>query len=228
MACYIIEVNGKDMIVPASGIFETNVPVTSLKLKWGATANIDFIANLEETETEIQRESIYYYLQKVGQLYGTFEPNEALVPRIFNKYFVETSEYTQYLLRISKVRVEGDPGTVVYIKEEDADAASRYVLESSLEVGNNSNIASIAFGGVHLIESENPLIVREYEYVAKSGTYSDVSEIIDPVPNGVYNVGQGKKVYYHEAWYDFSNDHDVICPVNGIVDYYGEVVKGVY
>lgn len=228
MAGYIIEINGKDMIVPADGIFETNVPVTNLKLKWGATANIDFIANLEETETEIQRESIYYYFQKVGQLYGTFEPNEALVPRIFNKYFVETSEYTQYLLRISKVRVEGDPGAVVYIKEEDAAAASRYVLESSLEVGNNSNIASIAFGGIHLIESENPLIVREYEYVAKSGTYSDVSEIIDPVPNGVYNVGQGKKVYYHETWYDFSNDHDVICPVNGIVDYYGEVVKGVY
>ena len=35
-------------------------------------------------------------------------------------------------------------------------------------------------------------------------------------------------IYYHNNWYLFSSDHTVLCPVDGIVNYYCEILKGVY
>ena len=45
---------------------------------------------------------------------------------------------------------------------------------------------------------------------------------------GIKNTLFNNYIYYHEKWYPFTKDHDVICPVDGIVDYYAEVMKGVY
>lgn len=35
-------------------------------------------------------------------------------------------------------------------------------------------------------------------------------------------------IYYHNDWYIFTDDNDVLCPVIGLVDYIYEVVKGEY
>ena len=37
-----------------------------------------------------------------------------------------------------------------------------------------------------------------------------------------------KYIYYNGKWYIFTNNNDVLCPVDGIVNYYCEVMKGVY
>jgi hypothetical protein len=44
----------------------------------------------------------------------------------------------------------------------------------------------------------------------------------------LYEESKNRYIYYHGGWWLFTPEHDVLCPVDGLVDYYCEVVKGVY
>lgn len=76
--------------------------------------------------------------------------------------------------------------------------------------------------------------IRETEYVLMDDkTYTSTSEIENPITNGVYRVGEGNikmpYIYYHNKWYSFNETlQTVYCPVDGIIDYYCELMKGVY
>ena len=76
--------------------------------------------------------------------------------------------------------------------------------------------------------------IRETEYVLMyDKTYTSTDEIENPITNGVYRVGEGNikmpYIYYHNKWYFFNEAlQTVVCPVNGIIDYYCELMKGVY
>ena len=48
------------------------------------------------------------------------------------------------------------------------------------------------------------------------------------IVNQLYEEAQNRYIYYHGQWYPFTLDHDILCPVDGLVDYYCTVVKGVY
>ena len=76
--------------------------------------------------------------------------------------------------------------------------------------------------------------IRETEYVLMDDkTYTSTDEIENPITNGVYRVGEGNikmpYIYYHNKWYSFNETlQTVYCPVDGIIDYYCELMKGVY
>ena len=36
-----------------------------------------------------------------------------------------------------------------------------------------------------------------------------------------------KYIWYNNHWYPFTEDHDLICPVEGLIDYYCDVMKGI-
>ena len=44
----------------------------------------------------------------------------------------------------------------------------------------------------------------------------------------LYDNFDNQYIYYNNKWWPFTQEHDVLCPVQGIVDYYCQVVKGVY
>lgn len=70
--------------------------------------------------------------------------------------------------------------------------------------------------------------VRLDEYIEMNETYNSTEEIQPPQRNGVYTIGNKQMIYYHDKWYDFTENHNVICPIDGIVNYFYIVVKGVY
>ena len=73
--------------------------------------------------------------------------------------------------------------------------------------------------------------IRDNEYIQTGEVYEDFSNLneIDIIPNGVYLINNEYYIYYHSQWYPFDqNNHDVLCPVEGIIDYYCQTVKGVY
>ena len=37
-----------------------------------------------------------------------------------------------------------------------------------------------------------------------------------------------KYIWYNNKWYIFTESHDLICPVEGLIDYYCEIMKGNY
>lgn len=267
------------------GIFELkeeNTLITSLRFKYPVTATIDYIANLEEIEDTSGLATKKYYYYKAGQLYGTFQSQDSLIKKIYNKYLLDYNKYYQRLLDITRIRIEGPPGTVVYIQDSQDEELKRHVLANGqLELQESETmIKGLYFYGIHMFECSDPLRVNDIikgdiqslknnEYIMMEGSYKSFEEIEKPIPNGVYqlpfyainsidynnrtglltvdddyiytNVDENysfilqslfeksnKYIYYNDEWHLFTEDHDILCPVNGLVDYYCEVMKGVY
>lgn len=361
------------------GIFELkedNTLVTDLRFKYPTTVTIDYIANLEEVEDTSGLANRIYYYHKPGQLYGSFEPKDSLMQKIYNKYLLNYKKYYQRLLDVTGIQVEGQPGAVVYVKDSKDTDLNRHVLENGyLQLRDNEAIIEgLYFCGVHLTECTDPLEteivngltdddfelqdgvydsideienpvnagiyqirayglksgaflqnnrvivvnedntehtevtpdnyytlpieddeklqfvyyygcwyilakgyektkllggdirqLRDNEYILVDEYYDSFEEIENPIPNGVYWISsyaadnkdlnfdknedyvytnvdknydlivkqlyeesKNRYIYYHGGWWLFTPEHDVLCPVDGLVDYYCEVMKGVY
>jgi len=90
------------------GLFELkeeNTLITDLKFKYPTTVTIDYIANLEEIEDTSGIASRIYYYHKPGQLYGTFSPQDSLIPKIYNKYAEDYTKHYQRLLDITEIQL---------------------------------------------------------------------------------------------------------------------------
>lgn len=364
------------------GIFELkedNTLVTDLRFKYPTTVTINYIANIEGVEDISGLANRIYYYHKPGQLYGSFEPKDSLMRKIYNKYLLNYKKYYQRLLDVTGIQVEGQPGAVVYVKDSKDTALNRHVLENGyLQLRDNeATIEGLYFCGVHLTECTDPLEteivngltgddfklqdgiynsideiknpvnagiyqirayglksgaflqnnrvivvnkdntehtevtpdnyyplilepieddkklqfvyyygcwytlakgyektkllggdirqLRDNEYILVDEYYNSFTEIENPIPNGVYWISsyaaddkdlnfdknedyvytnvdknydlivkqlyeesKNRYIYYHGGWWLFTPEHDVLCPVDGLVDYYCEVMKGVY
>ena len=215
---YIIIINGVEMIIhpgmqrrsknPGNkvaaqieylGIFELkeeNTFITSLQFKYPTTATIDYIAELEEIQDNSSLVDRIYYYQKMGQIYGSFDPKDSLIQKIYNKYSFNYSTYYQRLLNLTNIQIEGAPGAVVYIKDSKDSDFNRHVLENGyLQLRDNETaIEGIYFCGIHLTECKNPLETKipnrltEQDFKLQDGVYSSLDEIIKPVNGGIYQI----------------------------------------
>ena len=372
---YIVEINGIEIIIHPKiirrtenavdgtgpitttyiGYFELKEPNTeifSLKFKYPTSVSINYIADLKEMEDTSKLISRFYYISKIGQLYGTFQPKDFLMKKIYNKYLLNYKKYYQRLLDIIQIQAQGDPGTVIYVKDSKDSESNRHILQNGyLQLKQDDIfIEELYFCGRHLTQCTDPLQiskvngliqftlqdgiydkindiqnpinggiyqiktygikteltfenhkillitedltekieitpdnlytllldtiqddttlqfvyyygcwyilnkalektqllkgdlrhVRDDEYIETNEIYNSFSEIENPIHNGVYeilnptqqneyiDISMHRYIYYHNNWYNFTSDNDVICPVDGIINYYCEIVKGVY
>ena len=222
-AGHIIQINGTEMIVYPRivrnvtetedwgtgysqatkinylGIFElkeSNTLITSLKFKYPATATVDYIANLEEVEDTSGLANRIYYYHNPGQLYGTFEPQDSLLRKIYNKYLLNYSKYYQRLLDVTGIRIEGPPGAIVYVKDSRDTELQRHVLANGqLELReDDTTIEGLYFCGVHMFECPDPLELNivngltENDFVLQQGIYDSLDEITNPINGGIYQL----------------------------------------
>lgn len=217
---HIVVINGAEMIVyprmerrptgqPGNGstateivhlgIFELkedNTLVTDLRFKYPTTVTIDYIANLEEVEDTSNLTNRIYYYHKPGQLYGSFEPKDSLMQKIYNKYLLNYKKYYQRLLDVTGIQVEGQPGAVVYVKDSKDTDLNRHVLENGyLQLRDNEvAIEGLYFCGIHLTECTDPLeteIVNGLtsdDFELQDGVYDSIDEIKKPINAGVYQI----------------------------------------
>ena len=216
---HIVTINGAEMIVyprmerrssnPGDGsqipeiihlgIFELkeeNTFITDLRFKYPTTVTIDYIANLEEVEDVSNLANRIYYYRKQGQLYGSFEPKDSLMQKIYNKYLLNYKKYYQRLLDVIDIQVEGPPGAVVYVKDSKDEDLNRHVLENGfLRLKDNEvTIEGLYFCGIHLTECTDPLEaitvngLTENDFVLQDGIYDSLDEITNPVNGGIYQI----------------------------------------
>ena len=74
----------------------------------------------------------------------------------------------------------------------------------------------------------NTLDVHKDNNIQESGVFQEADLNYSLIMKRIFEESENNYIYYHNNWYPFTNNHDVICPVDGIVDYYAEVMKGVY
>ena len=214
---YIVEINNVEMIIyprmirrtnnaengtgPISivsvGYFEfkkDNTEIYSIKFKYPTSATIDYITNLKEIEDTSKIASRIYYTSRPGQLYGNFEPTKSLFKQIYNKYLLNYTKYYQKLLDILQLQIEGEPGTVVYVKDSQDSKLNRHVLQNGFLQLKEDDILieDICFFGKHLTECLDPLQISTVngttDFVLQQGMYNRISDIQNPVNGGIYRI----------------------------------------
>lgn len=196
---YLAYINNKPIIINPEGIYELkgeNVEITSLSFPVNTQVNLEYHVNLQQTEdtSKVFQTSSFY--RRVGQRWGAFKPNDSIYQNIWNKYFEKYSNYQQMMLSLDGVKIEAEPGTVVFVKESADTDFERHVIGPTHTLAldaKDSAIEGLYFAGVHL----EPATAAEQEReTLPSNKYIETGIILDKyvsdtsqlIKNGVYTL----------------------------------------
>ena len=196
---YLAYVNNKPIIINPEGIYELkgeNVEITSLSFPVDTQVNLEYHVNLQQTEdtSKVFQTSSFY--RRVGQRWGAFKPNDSIYQNIWNKYFEKYSNYQQMMLSLDGVKIEAEPGTVVFVKESADTDFERHVIGPTHTLAldaEDSAIEGLYFAGIHLepataAEQERETL-PDNKYI-ETGIILDkyVSDTSQLIKNGVYTL----------------------------------------
>lgn len=196
---YLAYINNKPIMINPEGIYELkgeNVEITSLSFPVDTQVNLEYHVNLQQTEdaSKVFQTSSFY--RRVGQRWGAFKPNDSIYQNIWNKYFEKYSNYQQMMLSLDGVKIEAEPGTVVYIKESTDTEFERHVIGPTHTLvldAEDSTIEGLYFAGIHL----EPATAAEQEReTLPNNKYIETNIVLDKyvsntsqlIKNGVYTL----------------------------------------
>lgn len=231
---YLAKINDKTIIIPPEGIYtldNAELQVTSLEFPVETKVIIDYNIKLDYVVDVSQLVKNRNYYQKVGQVRGLFTEKDSFYNELWQKYYEQYTSYTQTIVSIDQVRIEADPGTIVYIKEALDDNFDRHVIGEtcSLSIGDTySSIDDMYFTGIHFekkTDNSNPVYPR---YIETGLIANNTDEIEAPKQGEVYTVGLERKIWYNGEWYTLDGNNDIECPIQVMIDYTCEIMKGMY
>lgn len=216
---YLAYINNKPIIINPEGIYELkgeNVEITSLSFPVNTQVNLEYHVNLQQTEdtSKIFQTSSFY--RRVGQRWGAFKPNDSIYQNIWNKYFEKYSNYQQMMLSLDGVKIEAEPGTVVFVKESADTDFERHVIGPTHTLAldaEDSAIEGLYFAGIHL----EPATAAEQEReTLPDNKYVETNIVLDKyvsdtsqlIKNGVYTLADDylESVENHfTGWYSIKS-----------------------
>ena len=215
---YLAYVNNKPIIINPEGIYELkgeNVEITSLSFPVDTQVNLEYHVNLQQTEdtSKVFQTSSFY--RRVGQRWGAFKPNDSIYQNIWNKYFEKYSNYQQMMLSLDGVKIEAEPGTVVFVKESADTDFERHVIGPTHTLAldaEDSAIEGLYFAGMHLepataAEQERETL-PDNKYI-ETGIILDkyVSDTSQLIKNGVYTLADDylEVIDQFAGWYSIKS-----------------------
>ena len=177
---YLVYINDMPIVINPEGIYELSndgVLITSLYFPVPTKVNIDYNADVSQFYTDTSEEGEHpvdpgegggdsqdarttTFTRKNGQLFGGFSYKDSVIQQIWNKYYEVYSDYTQSLYYLNDIRVEAEPETIIYVKEDKDFDFERHVIGPTCLLdfkSENANILSLYFTGIHFHEA------NEYE-----------------------------------------------------------------
>ena len=106
-------------------------------------------------------------------------------------------------------------------------------IETGIKVDAFEDIENPIPNGVYWIAS-HAIDPQEYDekndllYVTKSDVELVADNIYALLLERIFEENKNRYIYFRGQWYLFTNTNDVLCPVEGIINYYCEIVKGEY
>ena len=196
---YLVYINNKPIIINPEGIYELkgeDVKITSLSFPIETKVNLEYhvnISQIEDTSKIIQINNIY---NRVGQQWGAFNPNDSIYKKIWNKYFESYSNYQQAMTSLDGVKIEAEPGTVLYVKESSDTEFERHVIGPTHTLNldaDDSAIEGLYFAGIHLepatTAEQDREILPNNKYIETNITLDKyVSDTSSLIKNGVYTL----------------------------------------
>ena len=192
------------IIIGKHGIYEltdVDTEITSLNfVSDKQQGEINFEVKIEQSE-KIERQTVSEYktFSRIGQIWGTFKVegnlNSNICESIFEKYYFEDdlSKYKQEAQNITGLRIQSQPGTIVYVRESQDAKYQKHVLN---ETGllqfydKDTNITGFYFGGPQIyfnqINNVDNGIKKDEFYDTKKVATLDM--IKNPKNNYVYHI----------------------------------------
>ena len=216
---YLIYINNKPIIINPEGIYELkgeNVEITSLSFPVDTQVNLEYHINLQQTEDNSKVFQTSSFYRRVGQRWGAFKPNDSIYQNIWNKYFEKYSNYQQTMLSLDGVKIEAEPGTVVFVKESTDTDFERHVIGPTHTLAldaEDSAIEGLYFAGIHL----EPATAAEQEReTLPNNKYIETNIVLDKyvsdtsqlIKNGVYTLADDylEVIDQFIGWYSFDSE----------------------
>ena len=130
-----------------------------------------------------------------------------------------------YLLQKSYEKTSLLKGDLRHIREDEYIIVDGY-YDSFKDISNpiNNGVYWVASYGVEdTFSFEDGLLT-----VGTNSIINKTDQNYALIVKRIFEESKNRYIYYHNQWYLFTLDHDVLCPVDGLVDYCCQVVKGVY
>ena len=201
---HIVYINGQAIVIGKHGVYEltdTDTKITSLSFaSEKEQGEINFEVQIEQTE-KVERQVVQEYkaFSRIGQIWGSFNIknilNENICDDIFKKYAFEdsASHYKQEAQRIFGLRIQAQPGTIVYVRENQDTAYQKHILN---ETGllqfydEETNIVGLRFGGpeIQFIQVENTDMGLKNDEFYDTKTVATLDMIKNPKNNYVYHI----------------------------------------
>ena len=198
---YIAYINGKTIVIPADGVYELkhkDVNITSLSFEKDTNAEIKYNVILEQTEDISKILSQTTYTERIGQVWGGFLPGASLRDKLSNKYFIERpGDYYERLVSIDGMRVEAEPGSVIYVREDGEMTYDRHIIGPSASLDfydPDSIILNAYFTGAHFEEATDSERRRD---ILPEGKFYKTNIVVDSLDK--IKDPQERYVYYLEA-----------------------------
>lgn len=113
---------------------------------------------------------------------------------------------------------------------EIKDKILRESKEDALDMNNDNLKLNAKYfkikGRTGVVETHDSIEVHDNEFRIMPEHPDSLADITHPVKNGIYTVDGKRYIFYHADWYEFSDDNVVQCPVDVLIDYVYEVMKG--
>lgn len=223
---YIAYINNQPIVIPEDGIYEIkneDAQISSLQFEKDTNAEIRYYATTSQTEDTSQMLSLTSYDEFLGQEWGTFLPGESLYDKLWNKYHQDhqgnedADNYYQALVGIYGIRIEADPNTIAWVKEEGENVMDRHIIGPTASLDfydNDSVIADVYFSGLHFEEVTDAEAARdelpENKYYLDDDVEYEFLDLIDnPKNHHVYKInpnipsaGSGSDNYTYDALND--------------------------
>lgn len=179
----------------------------------------------------------------VGQEQGVFQPYSYLGESIRRKYsFVSTGNYYQQMQWWKGICLDVDPYAMVNIEYYGDTKYNTYEVGDTgvLHLLRDTPVQDMCFVGkrMKVVDISRQDFLQSWECVICPTAYAEpsgVEQIKDPKYNTVYSVNGKLYIYYiNGQWYDVEEMTDVentmlaAVPVEGIVSYYGSVIRNSY
>ena len=236
---HIVYINDQPFVVSPNGMYilsGDNLQILSVKMAKDEDVEIQYQAILEKvTNRAVTIDKITYY-SRVAQLAGLFAYKDSLYTKIWNSYYVDIqNEYRQALVSINSMDLDVEPGAVFYIRPSTSDEVIRYVVGDTGVLSfydENSVIKEAYFSGKHFEEATSEEALREQlpetKFVESGITLSEAYDENTLKANYIYILNGIRCLWYNQNFYPIDENNDIQCPVEGLVDYTCDIMKGYY
>ena len=173
---HIVNINGQSIVIGPEGIYELsgdNISITSLNFVSSREQGvIDFQVVLEEKEKRNLTDfKDYEGFSTIGQLWGSFSmqqslTSETIYSKIVNRYTFSnpSKQQQQQVQKIKGLRIISQPGTIVYVKENQDTGYDKHILNETgvLEFfDDETNIKGIYFDKPVLKEIDKETLLNK-------------------------------------------------------------------